>query len=264
MKVRRTPVTLIPDHGHLVHLFLVRDSGLAGFAHLHPVPINRAMFETIAPPLPAGHYRVYGDIVDESGLSQTLVATVDLGAPANAWRPGDPDDAWTADSRKGEEGRGKRTTEVTLDDGSTMIWKRADTPIVVNQDASLAFQVLAPGGTPARLDPYMGMAGHLVLARDDGAVFVHVHPSGTIALAAQQAFALRQPGDTTPGALAQRLAEVDRHRGQASVAHAAMIPADAVVSFPYAFPQPGHYRVWVQVKRNGRILTGEFTPNVQR
>ena len=34
------------------------------------------------------------------------------------------------------------------------------------------------------------------------------------------------------------------------------------VSFPYAFPKPGRYRLWVQVKRDHRILTGVFDAEV--
>jgi hypothetical protein len=50
---RRQRAPLIPDHGHLMHLFLIRDSGLAAFAHLHPVPYSAAMFATTPPPPPA-------------------------------------------------------------------------------------------------------------------------------------------------------------------------------------------------------------------
>ena len=36
-----------------------------------------------------------------------------------------------------------------------------------------------------------------------------------------------------------------------------------VVEFPFAFPQPGEYTIWVQVKREGRVLTGAFQATVQ-
>jgi hypothetical protein len=40
-------------------------------------------------------------------------------------------------------------------------------------------------------------------------------------------------------------------------------PLPAVVRFPYGFPQPGDYRIFVQVKRAGRIETGVFDARVE-
>jgi hypothetical protein len=39
-------------------------------------------------------------------------------------------------------------------------------------------------------------------------------------------------------------------------------PADDFISFPYEFPQAGVYRIWVQVKIGGRIMTGVFDTEV--
>jgi len=252
-KTRWTP--LIPDHGHLMHLFLVRDERLDAFAHLHPLPLDSSAFEAHLPPLPAGRYRLYADIVHESGFAQTLVATADLPAPATTWDPSDPDDAWTAGNRQRETGN-----VATLGDGSTMTWQRGDGDIVVDRAAPLRFVVATPDGGRATLDPYMGMAGHAMVARDDGAVFVHLHPAGTIALAAGEAFVLRQPGDTTRGELAKRLAALPAVNDERPAVNGERAGS---VSFPYAFPKPGHYRLWIQVKRNGRILTGAFDVEVQ-
>ncbi|OLC06711.1 MAG: hypothetical protein AUH42_05055 [Gemmatimonadetes bacterium 13_1_40CM_70_11] len=247
---------LIPDHGHLMHLFLIRDSSLDAFAHLHPLPLDSTTFEARLPPLPAGRYRVYADIVHESGFAQTLNTSVDVGGPERrAWRASDPDDAFIDESGKRDGGRGTGVA-TPLSDGSTMTWDRGAEPIVVDQDAPFRFRVRARGGEPAALEPYMGMAGHLMLTRLDGAVFVHLHPAGTISLGSQETFLLRQPGDTVRGTLARRLTELEARP------HAPIVPPDGAVSFPYAFPQPGRYRLWVQVKRGGRILTGVFDAEV--
>ncbi|MGH7567401.1 MAG: hypothetical protein ACREL9_00285 [Gemmatimonadales bacterium] len=267
---RWTP--LVPDHGRLMHLFLVGDGGLDAFAHLHPVPIDSNTFDTPLPPLPqlpAGRYRVYADIVHESGFAQTLTDTVELPATEarGVFRPGDPDDAWWTAS----ETRDTRDV-VTLSDGSTMTWERGSEPLVANADAALRFVVRGPRGEPAELEPYMGMTGHTAVTREDGAVFVHLHPLGTISWAAQQTFLLRGPEDTVRGSVARKMAALQGSGEQGPVRPAASLDhgphrrgplsASSSLSFPYAFPQPGRYRIWVQVKRHGRILTGAFEAEV--
>jgi hypothetical protein len=46
-----------------------------------------------------------------------------------------------------------------------------------------------------------------------------------------------------------------------SMPEASTLPPE--VRFPYGFPQPGNYRIFVQIKRAGRIETGVFDAHVQ-
>lgn len=244
---RWTP--LIPDHGKLMHVFMIREPDLLAFAHLHPSTTDTVSFSSLLPPLPAGRYRVYGDIVHESGFTQTVSSTIDLREPTAAKaKLTDADDASHA-SVTPPDGR-----SATLEDGSVMTLERG--AFVEGKDASLRFSVVGKDGKPLALEPYIGMAGHAVVSRDDGAVFVHLHPSGTISMASQMAFTMRQPGDSIAGRLGQRInASEAMHR-------VAPIPENGVISFPYAFPRPGNYHLWVQVKHAGRILTGPFAVEV--
>jgi hypothetical protein len=253
--LQRRMTGLIPDHGKLMHMFLIREPELDAFAHLHPTMRDSNTFAAALPVLPAGKYRVYGDVVHESGFERTIVSSLDIpvasaGAPPPASRfpsPAlDPDDSWYIGAR------GPAATETTLGGGSLMRWMRDSGALQAGRETTLRFAVVDSAGNPARLEPYMGMPAHAVVTRDDGSVFIHLHPMGTVKVAAQQAFALRDRGDTTEkGRL--RLDDTVLTSVSAHAAH-----ATSVVSFPYEFPKAGSYRIWVQVKREGRVRTGAF------
>jgi hypothetical protein len=234
---------LIPDHGKLMHLFLVRDD-VGAFAHLHPVGRDSTTFDAALPPVPAGRYRVYADIVHESGFTQTLVDTVEIVGQVAAWRASDPDDSWSVRTGSREPG-----AEMTLE--------RSLEPIVAGRDVQLTFSARAPDGRAARLEPYMGLPGHAAVTNADGSVFIHLHSLGTVSMASQLVYTLRQPGDTVRGQLGRRIT------GFRDTTTHAVHASDGVVTFPYAFPKAGRYTLWAQVKRQGRVLTGAFDIDVQ-
>ena len=246
---RWTP--LIPDHGKLVHVFMIREPDMLAFAHLHPSTTDSVSFPSALPTLPAGRYRVYADIVHESGFTQTLSTNVELTQPVpGAAKKTDADDASHVSVVP------PNGINAKLEDGSVMTLE-GGARFVAGRNASLRFTVEGPDGKPLALEPYIGMAGHGVVSRDDGAVFVHLHPSGTISMASQMAFMMRQPGDSIAGRLGQRIKESE------SMHPVASIPQNGVISFPYAFPKPGNYHMWVQVKHGGQILTGAFAFEVK-
>jgi hypothetical protein len=244
---------LIPDHGKLMHLFLVRDSGGPGFAHLHPLPADSVSFAASLPPLPAGRYHLFADIVHENGLAQTLVDSLALGAPKpGAWHPSDPDDAYETGGNTGGP-----AAPALLEDRSQMRWTAPAGGLVAGRPVELDFQVTSPDGKPAALEPYMGMIAHAAVVRTDALVFVHLHPMGTVSAGSALAIELRESGDTVRGRLGPRVAAAER----------TAIPAmegggPGVIALPYAFPSPGTYRVWVEVRRGGRVLTGVFSVQV--
>ena len=232
---------LLPDHGKLMHMFLMRDGSLDGLAHLHPIARTPEAldFDTAPPPLPAGRYRVYGDIVHESGYAQTLIATVDLPGASATPPASDTDDSWFA---------GKAAVEAAeaasdLGGGARLVWRRGDAPLAAGEERTLDFSVRDESGAVVAVEPYMGMAAHVIVASTDGSVFAHLHPSGSVSMAALQRFAGRR-------------ASADPHAGHA-------MPVSSEVSIPYAFPKAGPYRMWVQVRHGGEVKTAAFDLNVR-
>ncbi len=117
-------------------------------------------------------------------MAALQAAVVHEGGPAP-----DPDDSWRATEPLSRfSAPGPKLS--FLEDGSTMLWHQE--PLRADREATLRFEVRGPDGRPASLEPYMGMLSHAVISRDDGQVFVHLHPMGSINMAAQQVFAKKE------------------------------------------------------------------------
>lgn len=226
---------LIPDHGHLMHLFIVRMPDMKAFWHLHPDQTKPGDFAVNLPIMPEGQYKLYGDIVHHTGFPETQVATVNLPAVTGEALSGD--DSGSFDLAPTDK-------VAQLSGGYRMVWQRDDRAFKANQPYWFRFRVEDKEGKPAAdLEPYMGMAAHAVFLSTDGNVFAHVHPAGSVSMAAV---------NLAEGRSAKA--------GMENMGHA--LPS-AEVTFPYGFPKPGDYRIFVQVKRAGKVETGEFVAKAE-
>jgi hypothetical protein len=258
---------LIPDHGYLMHLFLIREPGMDRFYHLHPRlqpglhPASAQTFEVELPAIPAGRYQVFADVVRESGFPDTMTTEIDLpdvpGVPlagdnSEAAAPAPPL-AGAPDSATPMPGGLAGTDQATavLPDGYRMVWERGSAPLVANHFVWLRFRLETPSGKPViDMEPYMGMAGHAEIVRSDRSAFAHIHPDGSVAMAALELAQKSAPVQSANAVMDPGM-KMDMH-----------LPAATEVSFPYGFPKAGEYRLFVQIKRGGQIETGVFDAQV--
>lgn len=112
---------------------------------------------------------------------------------------------------------------VRLVDGCT-VKLVAPAPIRSLFNLALRVEVARDGKPVTDLEPYLGALGHLIVVSADRGRFVHSHPLGA--------------------------------------PPAAGAPAGPVVTFSVLFPAPGRYKAWVQLQRQGRVLTAPFVFDV--
>ena len=231
---------LVPDHGHLMHLYAIRWPEMDAVFHLHPQPVADDRMRMTLPSMPPGEYRLYADIVHANGFPETLTAKLSVPAGVSAAPLGREDAAALPPAIS----RGELGTAYKLPDGYTMVWDR---PVELTADTAYAFRflLLGPDGKPATdMQPYLGMAGHAAFVKTDGTVFAHTHPDGSAAMAAMM-MANGEAMDSMPG--------MDMPSG----------PVSPVVEFPYGFPSSGQYRIFIQMKHGEVVETGVFDADVR-
>ncbi|HYK45220.1 MAG TPA: hypothetical protein VEV83_08635 [Parafilimonas sp.] len=305
---------IVPDHGKIMHLFIIRFPGMDVLAHLHPERTDLLHFTTELPNLPAGRYLAYADVVYNSGFTETMKDTFVVNAPLAKTDfqdsiISDHDDAFALAARfvpgqnEGNVSANSAGRSVSFDGTTIRLEQPKDNSNYRSGDVSiLRFSVWDKNGSAVKPDLYMGMPGHAMIVRDDGNVFAHIHPVGTYSMAAQSSLLDRMslpaneynyPDGNLFRDSIDRLVNDLRHmteeeRNERLVQEMKMpgmsadkqmnlkMPAmaddpmikgmndgDNIVSFPFTFPSAGKYRIWVQVKINGQILTAAFDRNVR-
>ncbi len=289
---------LLPDHGKLLHLFLIREPSLDVFAHLHPIRKGGKTFDLVLPEIPEGQYRIFCDLtLSDSGLSSTATASVHIPPPPAAGTPtgsdtppgrptptpssldlrhssfsatdappahpvSPPPQADPDDSSFVASTPSAPTpstdTTVALPGGRQAIWK-AHPPLHAQHDAHLEFLFRDATGQPLPLEPYMGMMSHAAILRADGAIFAHLHPTGNYSMAAQSYFTTK---------IAREIAKANGTAAPAEMDHSKMHhdssgPPPTSITLPYEFPTPGEYHIWVQIKTAGQVLTAAFETSVE-
>jgi hypothetical protein len=250
---QRTLDDFILDHNHLMHLYMVRWPAMDVVFHLHPQPIATGDFQLTLPSVPAGNYRLYADVVHANGFPETMVSSVTLPFISGRSLAGD-DAEGTAESLKANGDATLTKSSYRLPDGYTMVWKRPDT-LASKRPIEFTFELLDDKGQPPKdMGLYMGMVGHAAFVKTDGTVFAHIHPSGTVSMAALM-MAQEQNG---PQASQEMMSDMPGMSGMNMSSN----NVSNTVSFPYGFPSEGSYRIFIQMKHGDVVETGVFDADV--
>jgi hypothetical protein len=245
----------VPDHNHIMHLYAIRWPAMDVVYHLHPDQVGSGDFRLTLPNMPAGNYKLYADVVHANGFPETLVTSIQVPFIRGHELSGD-DAEGTAIGLKWNGEGAQTSTTYKLPDGYAMVWKRPSTLIAKKAEA-FSFTLLdAQDQSPKDMDLYMGMAGHAAFVKTDGTVFAHIHPSGTVSMAALM-MAQSQNGSNAGNSMSdvKDMPGMDMSGNSQPIAN--------TVSFPYGFPTPGNYRIFVQMKHANIVETATFDAHVR-
>jgi len=194
---------LIPHHNALIHLVVISADG-AFYTHIHPPRSAPGRYAIALTPDRPGRYTAYVEIERQDSGTQVIARDFELGGAAVAVAQPAP-------------GFGSRDVA-----GMQVDVRSSLTPLRAGKQATLAFS-FSRGGLPVGdMQPWLGMAGHMIARDATGAIFAHVHAVGPMA---------------PSGVLASGSAY------------------GPDIRFVYTFPQPGRYQIWGQFRHEQQIVT---------
>ncbi|WP_328617161.1 hypothetical protein OHS18_13000 [Amycolatopsis sp. NBC_00355] len=224
---------LVVHDSALVHLLLVGPDG--ELWHEHPIRTGPGHYELHVTPPASGHYALSAELVRRGGGVQLVRAAAGFDVAGSAVTPGPEPVRLSAAQLTG-------ATEV----GGTRI-AVTTTPPAAGEPATVTARV----GDTDDLQPWLGMAGHLILAGPLPAaapvgaaaqvapVWAHVHAMGSTSTM----------DPSRPGMAGLPPINGDSAPDETVAAYGPDVP------FTYTFPVPGRYRLWIQVERRYTVLT---------
>jgi hypothetical protein len=237
-----------------MHLYAIREPEMEAVFHLHPAPVGDEDLDIALPSMPPGTYKLFGDIVYRNGFPETEVATLTIPAGLLAV-PLSPEDASAAPPPLSQ---GDLGPTYKLPDGYTMVFDRPST-ITANTAYALRFRLLDTNGKPASdMQLYLGMPAHAAFVKSDFSTFAHTHPDGSAAMPA-----VMLANASTAASEPSATSNMPDMSGMTMAASAPPPePISSTVEFPYGFPSPGRYRIFIQMKHANTVETGVFDAEV--
>jgi hypothetical protein len=242
----------LEEHGHRMHLFGISETQPRALLHLHPVAIVANEFAFQLPQVPAAPYRFFADIVHPNGFAETVSARATLKATNSTPASQPPDDSAllfpvsTFANRDFTLANGWKVEFKpdfnSLQTGQTRSTGELSQPLRLGT-GHLRFRVLdRDANTVKNLRPYLGMAAHLIVFRQDFRIFAHLHPAGTPSMSAVNL------GMATLG-----LSLAPNESG-----HYSMANPDGAFDFPFGFTETGNYTAVLQFRDSQKIFSAHF------
>lgn len=202
---------LVAHHDALAHT-VVTSADAGFFAHLHPVRTGPGELAVRLVPDRPGRYLVHTELERADSGAQLVSGEFTVGG-----------DVMAGDGEPGGDGSSSGAVPAHTTPEIRSVPARA----VAGQSSTLEVDTGADD-----LQPWLGMAGHLIIRDDSGRFFAHVHEMGS----------MTPPGMATPD-------ETVAHYGP-------------LLRFTFTFPAAGQYRAWVQYAKDFEIHTTPLTIDV--